>query len=100
MADVQKHTAGSRGRGFVHGLGVRVVGLVFYGAAVVWAWWQLPATLPFVVPAAVLGGGLLHVVKGRPWWGLIVFTVIVVAVPLLLWPALGTGTFADLTDGF
>ena len=76
------------------------MGLVFYGAAVAWAWWQLPATLPFVVPAAVLGGGVLHVVKGRPWWGLLVFTIIVVAVPLLLWPALGTGTFSDLTDGF
>ena len=78
---------------------VRLLGLLLYGAAVAWAWWQLPATLPFVVPAAVLGGGVLHVGKGRPWLGLVVFTVVVVAVPLLLWPALGTGTFSDLTDG-
>jgi hypothetical protein len=81
-------------------VGVRFAGLVVYSATVAWAWWQLPATLPFVVPAAVLGGGVLHVVKGRPRLGLLAFTVIVVVVPLLLWPALGTGTFSDLTDGF
>lgn len=79
---------------------MRFAGLVVYSATVAWAWWQLPATLPFVVPAAVLGGGVLHVVKGRPRLGLLAFTVIVVVVPLLLWPALGTGTFSDLTDGF
>ena len=30
--------------------------------------------------------------------GLAVFNVIVVAVPLLLWPALGTGTFSDVFE--
>ncbi|GAA1477162.1 hypothetical protein GCM10009623_16080 [Nocardioides aestuarii] len=81
-------------------VGVRLAGLIFYGAAVAWAWWQLPQTLPFVVPAAVLGGGVLHVGKGRPWWGLLIFGLVVVVVPVLLWPALGTGTFSDLTDSF
>jgi len=33
--------------------------------------------------------------RGRPWWGV---TVFVVAVPLLLGPALGTRTFSELTD--
>jgi len=73
---------------------------MLYTGAVAWAWYQLPQTLPFVVPGAVLGGGILHVLKGRPWLGLAVFTLVVVAVPLLLWPALGTGTFTDLTDGW
>lgn len=77
---------------------VRLLGVVLYGAVVAWAYLQLPTTLPFVVPGAVLGGGLLHVGKGRPWLGLVVFAVVVVAVPLLLWPALGTGFVSDLTD--
>jgi hypothetical protein len=81
-------------------VGTRLAGLLAYAGIVAWAWYQLPQTLPFVVPAAVVGGGFLHVLRGRPWLGLLVFSVIVVAVPVLLWPALGTGTFSDLTEGF
>jgi hypothetical protein len=33
------------------------------------------------------------------WLGLLVFTIIVVAVPLLRWPSLTTGAFSDITDG-
>ncbi len=81
-------------------VGLRLGGLLLYSGVVAWAWWQLPQTLPFVVPAAVLGGLGLHVLKGRPWSGLLVFGVVVVVVPVLLWPALGTGTYSDLTDVF
>ena len=63
---------------------------------VAWCAYRLPDTLPFVVPGAVLGGGFLHVVRGRAWWGLMVFALIVVAVPLLAWPSLLTGAFEDL----
>lgn len=77
---------------------IRLTGAVLYGAAVAWCAYQLPTALPFVVPGAVLGGGILHVWKGRPWLGLLVFAIVVVAVPLLLWPSLGTGLFAELTD--
>jgi len=70
--------------------GVRVVGLSLYTAVVAWCWWQLPATMPFVVPAAAVGA-LLHGVKGRPWAGVLAFAVLVVVLPLLLAPALGTG---------
>ena len=77
----------------------RLIGAVLYAATVAWCAVQLPASLPFVVPAAVLGGGL-HVVKGRLWLGLFVFTIVLVVGPLLLWPALGTGTFSDLTEWF
>lgn len=83
----------------VRAIQVRLIGAVLYSAAVAWCAYQLPTSLPFVVPGAVLGGGILHVWKGRPWLGLIVFTVIVVAVPMLLWPSMATGTFADLTVG-
>lgn len=77
----------------------RLSGVVLYCAAVAWCAYQLPATLPFVVPGAVLGGGILHVWKGRPWVGLAVFATIVVVVPALLWPSMMTGVFSDFTDG-
>lgn len=80
-------------------LGIRLWGILLYGAAVAWCAYQLPTSLAFVVPGAVLGGGILHVWKGRPWLGLIVFTVIVVAVPALIAPSMVAGTFADLTEG-
>ena len=44
-----------------------------------------------------LGGGILHVWKGRPWIGLTVFAIIVVVVPALVWPSMATGLFSDLT---
>jgi hypothetical protein len=100
ISDIRRHRASTRTRrgGFAGALWTRIVGIVLYVGIVAWAWWQLPNTLPFVVPAAVIGGGWLHVVRGRPWWGVVVFAIIVVAVPVLLWPALGTGTFSELTD--
>src|SRR5688572_1229850 len=103
MSDVQRHRAQaprSRGKAVAHAVQVRIIGALLYCAAVAWCAYQLPTSLPFVVPGAVLGGGILHVWKGRPWLGLIVFTIVVVAVPALLWPSMTTGTFADLTDGF
>lgn len=99
MADVLRHR-GPRRHGAGRAIGVRLTGLVVYAGIVAWAWYQLPQTLPLVVPGAVVGGGFLPVVKGQPWLGLLAFVVIVVAVPLLLWPALGTGTFSDLTESF
>lgn len=76
-----------------------MTGAVLYTAAVAWTVVQLPDAIPFVVPGAVLGGGVLHVWKGKPWLGLVVFATIVIAVPLLLWPSLTTGFFSDLTNG-
>lgn len=64
-----------------------------------WCALQLPTSLPFVVPAALLGAAV-HVLKGRPWLGAAVFTVVVVVLPLVFVPALGTGAFADLADWF
>ena len=96
MRDVLRHQPrGARSRA----VRVRLVGVALYSGTVVWCADQLPDSLPFVVPGAVLGGGLLHVWRGRPWLGLLVFAVVVVAVPALLWPALLTGTYADLRDG-
>ncbi len=103
MSDVVRHGGSgstSRARSAARAVRVRITGLVLYTAAVVWCAYQLPTTLPFVAPAAVLGGGLLHVWKGRPWLGLALFTLIVVAVPVFVLPALSTGALADLTDGF
>lgn len=60
-------------------------------------WWQLPASLPFVAPAAV-AGMVLHGVKGRPWFAMLAFAVLVVALPVILAPALGTRAFSDLAD--
>jgi hypothetical protein len=101
IRDVVRHRESahtSRGRAFAREVRLRVTGLVLYAAAVAWCASQLPTSLAFVVPGAVLGG-MLHVWKGRPWLGLLVFTVVVVVVPALFWPSLLTGTFAGLTDG-
>jgi len=99
MRDVLHHastTPASRSSAVIRALRIRVIGLLLYGAVVAWCVYQLPDTVPFVVPGAVIGGGI-HVWKGRPWLGLAVFAIIVVIVPALLWPSVLTGAFSDLT---
>jgi hypothetical protein len=99
MRDVVRNQPRPRARALARALRVRVTGLVLYAAAIVWCAHQLPTSLPFVVPGAVLGGGVLHVWKGRPWLGLLVFTLVVAVVPALFVPSMTTGWFSDLTDG-
>jgi hypothetical protein len=102
MRDVLRHastTPASRAGTVIEALRVRVFGVLLYGAVVAWCAYQLPDTVAFVVPGAVLGGGVLHVWKGRPWLGLLVFAIIVVIVPALLWPSVLTGALTDVTDG-
>lgn len=77
----------------------RVTGLVMYAGVVAWCLYQLPDTLPFVIPGVVLGGGYFHVLRGRPWWGFFVFATIVILVPLLVWPSMLTGAYSDLRNG-
>lgn len=100
IADVRRHhPVGRRPRSWGRAIRVRLAGFALYTAVVAWCAWQLPTSLPFVVPAA--GAGLvLHGVKGRPWLGLVAFVVLVVALPVLLLPALGTGTFSDFGTWF
>lgn len=88
----------SRSRSLARALVVRVSGLLVYTGIVVWCALQLPGTLPFVVPGAVLGGGYLHVLKGRPVLGGAAFVVVVVVAPVLLLPALTTDAYSDLTE--
>lgn len=97
MRDVVRHQRSGSDLG--RAVRVRLTGVVLYTAAVAWCAYQLPDALLFVVPGAVLGGGLLHVWRGRPWLGLLVFALVVVVVPLLVWPSMLTGTYADLRDG-
>ena len=78
-------------------LGTRLMGLVAYPAAALWCWFEAPTALAFVAPAALVGGWL-HVVRARPWLGLAVFVLAVTVAPLLLWPSMLTGLFADLTS--
>jgi pheromone shutdown protein TraB len=102
MSDVERHrpqASRSRGRTLARAIQIRITGAILYCSVVDWCAYELPTSLPFVIPGAVLGGGILRVAKGHPWLGLAVFTIIVVAVPALLWPAMATGTFANLTDG-
>lgn len=99
MSDVVKHRPRSGFSRALRGLGVRLAGVLLYTAAVAWTALQMRDALVFVVPAAVLGGGLLHVWKGRPWWGLVTFTVVVVALPLVMTPALGAGFWSSIRQG-
>ncbi|QIX27950.1 hypothetical protein ncot_16160 [Nocardioides sp. JQ2195] len=71
--------------------------MAFYAAVVAWCALQMPASLTFVAPGALIGA-LIHVVKGRPWVGLGAFLLIVVVVPLLFWPSMLTGAVGHLTD--
>ncbi|CUR58526.1 membrane hypothetical protein [metagenome] len=102
MSDVERSSTSrpARGRTLARAIRVRLTGAILYCAAVAWCAYQVPTSLAFVVPGAVLGGGILHVWKGRPWLGLIVFTLVVAVVPALFWPSMTTGTLSDLTDGF
>ena len=99
LDDVARHQSVRRrgGRAIAQTVRTRLVGAALYAGVVAWCAYQLPTILPFVVPAAVLGGGL-HVIKGRPWLGLLLFGVIVVVVPKLLWPAMATTAFSELTE--
>lgn len=89
----------SRASAWARAIRVRLTGVLLYLGAVAWCAYQLPDTLPFVIPGAVLGGGVLHVWKGRPLLGLAVFALVVVVVPALLWPSMLTGAFSDATNG-
>ncbi|KQY56696.1 hypothetical protein [Nocardioides sp. Root140] len=78
-------------------LWTRLVGAAFYVGAVAWCALKMPASLTFVVPGAVIGG-FLHIVKGRPWLGLLAFLIVVAVVPMLFWPSMLTGSLGRLTD--
>ncbi|HEV2796613.1 MAG TPA: hypothetical protein VGV65_03255 [Nocardioides sp.] len=99
MADIRRHAevGSSHSTSRARDAGVRIVGVLVYGAVIAWCWWQLPASLPFVAPAAA-AAMVVQGVKGRPWLAMLVFAVLVVALPVLLAPALGTGAFSDLAD--
>ncbi len=77
-------------------LGRRVIGLAIYAAAVTWCWMQLREAMVFVGPGAAVAAWL-HVVKGRPWLGLVAFVIVVGLAPFLFWPALGTDIISDVS---
>jgi hypothetical protein len=102
IEDVRRHHGEdrrTRARSWGRAIRVRLVGLLLYAAVAAWCAWQLPTSLPFAVPAAA-AGLVLHGVKGRPWLGALAFVVLVVALPKLLFPALGVGTFSDFGSWF
>lgn len=102
ITDIRRYDEGapaSRGKRIARAVWIRFTGALLYCGIVAWCAYQLPDTLPFVVPGAVLGGGVLHVWKGRPWLGLLAFAIVVVVVPALFWPSMATGAFSDLADG-
>lgn len=76
-------------------LGRLASGLLVYGGAVLWCAWKFPDTIGFVVPAAVLGGGVLHVWKGRVLLGAVVFLAVFLLLPFLLTPSLITGFWSE-----
>jgi hypothetical protein len=96
--DVAANQPMSHGRSFVRSIGSRTLGLFMYGGIVAWCWYRIPDSLSFVVPGAVVGAAL-HVIKGRAWLGLLLFFVVVAAVPALFWPAMLTGFVSDVTGG-
>jgi hypothetical protein len=98
ISDVRRSSARTPAdRSWPRAVATAVTGLLLYTGVVAWSAWQLPATLPFVAPAAVAGAAL-HAVKRRPVLGLLAFGVLVAGLPFLLAPALGTGALSDLAE--
>jgi hypothetical protein len=52
----------------------------------------------FVLPGAIVGT-YMQTVRARPTFGALLFALIVIAVPFLLWSAGLTGVFAHVTGG-
>jgi hypothetical protein len=50
----------------------------------------------FVLPGGIVGG-YMQTVRARPLVGALLFALIVVVVPALLWPAGLTGDFSELS---
>ncbi|GAB3086071.1 hypothetical protein [Nocardioides zeae] len=75
----------------------RLWGIPIYGGIFAWCLLQLPTAAVFVVPA-VVAGFTLHVLRGRPYTGALVFLVIVVVAPALFWPSIATEAFDGLTS--
>lgn len=100
MRDVLRHQPPARSApsAWIRRVSARIAAVVLYAAVVAWCVFALPGTLRFVVPGAVLGA-YLHAVKGRPWLGLLAFSLVVVIVPALLWPSMLTDSYADVTGG-
>lgn len=95
MADVVRHQRnGTRRRA---ALTSRLWGLLAYAGIVVWCLVAIPTAAAFVVPAAAVGA-VLHVLRGRPVVGGLVFVLIIAIAPLLLWPAMGTEVLDDLAS--
>jgi hypothetical protein len=94
IADVRSHqpqrrSGAERAARVAQALRVRVFGLLLYAGAVWWSSVQLPTSLTFVVPGALVAGWF-HVVRGQPWRGVLAFLLVVGALPLLFWPSMLT----------
>jgi hypothetical protein len=74
----------------------RFIGLVVYAGLVVWSWWFMPSALLFVLPGAIVGA-YMQTIRARPLLGAVLFVLIVVVIPALLWPAGLTGDFSELS---
>ncbi|MDF9716091.1 hypothetical protein INN71_03065 [Nocardioides sp. ChNu-153] len=73
----------------------RLWGLLVYGGILAWCLVQLPTAAVFVVPAVAVGA-VLHVVRGRPVLGALLFLVILVVAPSLFWQSMLTDTMDSL----
>ena len=74
----------------------RFIGLVVYAGIVAWSLAFMPSVVLFVLPGAIVGA-YMQTVRARPLLGAVLFILIVVIVPALLWPAGLTGDFSDLS---
>jgi hypothetical protein len=74
----------------------RFIGFAVYAGLVAWSWVFMPSVFLFVLPGAIVGA-YMQTVRARPVIGAVLFVLIVVVVPALLWPAGLTGDFSDLS---
>lgn len=98
FAEIRQHTSksGRWAEPWGRSIWSRFIGLVVYAGLVAWSWWFMPSVFLFVLPGALVGV-YMQTVRARPVLGAVLFVLIVVIVPALLWPAGLTGDFSDLS---
>jgi len=98
LADIQRHhtKAGHWSEPWGRTFWSRFIGLVVYAGLVAWSWVFMPSVFLFVLPGAIVGA-YMQTLRARPVLGAVLFVLIVVIVPALLWPAGLTGDFSNLS---
>ena len=100
LAEIARHRSAHRRRWsepWGRGVWSRLLGVIVYAGVVAWSWYLMPSVFLFVLPGAIVGA-YTQTLRARPLLGAVLFVLIVVVIPALLWPAGVTGDFSQLSN--